>query len=282
MKHRLLLIALVLVMCICFTGCKHYEQEDADRITAKGTEMMLVWLDENMPGAEMKECSAFINNITYSSQEYLFDYAIGRISLNGEETIFAIDTVTGDVYFENDQSVKEKLNEIAADFLYETMGIIPEGNEDTFECYVLAPFRDENHELKAYQFDYGFDFGLPAGVEDLEAFVRNPASRPLLYVQANITLSDETDLASYDFAVFEKLSEECGMLFGNIRIENNSQISQRQTRDWFTTATFSEYGRWIERDDVYFTGCVRIREEKRHDLTGEMRSILDMWEKENQ
>ena len=270
MKHRLLLIALVLVMCICFTGCKHYEQEDADRITAKGTEMMQAWLDENMPRAEMKECSAFINNIAYSSQEYLFDYAIGRISLNGEETIFAIDTVTGDVYFENDQSVKEKLNEIAADFLYETIGISPEGGDDSFECYVLAPFRDETHELNAYQFDYGFDFGLPAGVEDLEAFVRNPASRPLLYVQTNISLSDEMDLAAYDFAVFEKLSEECGMLFGNIRIENNSQISQRQTRDWLTTATFSEYGRWIERDDVYFTGCVRNREEKRHDLTGEM------------
>lgn len=150
------------------------------------------------------------------------------------------------------------------------MKICPEGDDDSFECYVLAPFRDETHELDAYQFDYGFDFGLPAGVEDLEAFVKDPASRPLLYVQANITLSDETDLTAYDFAVFEKLSKECGMLLGNICIENSSQISKRQTQDWLTTATFSEYGRWIERDGVYFTGCVRSREEQRHDLTGEM------------
>jgi len=270
MKHRIFLITLVLVMISCLTACNHYEQEDADRITAKGTEMMQVWLDENMPDAEITECSAFINNIIYSSREYLFDYATGRIAINGEKSVFAIDTVTGDVYFENDQSVEEKLNEIAADFLYETMGITPEGSDDSFKCYVLAPFRDENHELKAYEVNHGFDFGLPAGVEDLEAFVRDPASRPLLYVQANTTLSDEADLAVYDFAEFEKLSEECGMLFGNIRIENNSQISQRQTRDWLTTATFSEYGRWTEQDDVYFTGRVRVREEERNDLTGEM------------
>ena len=270
MKHRLLFIALIFVMCICFTGCKHYEQVEADRIAAKGTEMMQAWLDENMPDAEMKECSAFIDNIKYSSREYLFDYATGCIAVNGEEAVFAIDTVTGDVYFENDQRLDDKLNEIAADFLYETMGIAPEGIGGSFECYVLAPFRDENHELNAYQFGYGFDFGLPAGVEDLEAFVRNPASRPLLYVQANIILADKTNLAAYDFAAFENLSEECGMLFGSIRIENSSQISQRQTRDWLTTATFSEYGRWIERDDVYFTGRVRVQEEERNDLSGEM------------
>ena len=270
MKHRFLLITLVLVMISCLTACKHYEQEDADRITAKGTEMMQAWLDENMPDAEITECSAFINNITYSSREYLFDYATGRIVLNGEEAVFAIDTVTGDVYFENDQSVEEKLNEIAADFLYETMGITPEGGDCSFECHVLAPFRNENHEVKAYEFDYGFDFGLPAGVEDLEAFVRNPASRPLLYVQANITLSDETDLAAYDFAVFEKLSEECGMLFGSIHIDNSTQISQRKTRDWVTKASFYEDGCWIERDGVYITGRVRVREEERNDLTGEM------------
>ena len=55
MKHRLLLMTLVLVMISCLTACKHYEQHDADRITAKGTEMMQTWLDENMPDAEMTE-----------------------------------------------------------------------------------------------------------------------------------------------------------------------------------------------------------------------------------
>ena len=270
MKRRFLFITLVLMIGISLIGCERYNPEDANRITAKGTEMMQVWLDENMPDAELRECSAFINNITYSSQEYLFDYAVGRIVLNGEESAFAIDTVTGDVYFENTPDVADKLNETAADFLYETMGITPKGSDDAFECYVLAPFRDENHELKAYEVHYGFDFGLPAGVEDLEAFVRNPASRPLLFVQANITLSDETDLAAYDFAAFEKLSEECGMLFHFISVENGTQISKRATRDWMTSASFYEDGLWIEQGDIYITGRIRSREEERNDLTGEM------------
>ena len=270
MKYRLLIIALALILSICMIGCEHYAQEDADRIAAKGTEMMDAWLKENMPDAEMTECAAFINNIPYSSHEYLFDYATGCIIRNEEEIDFAIDTVTGDVYFANDPSTAEKLNEIAKAFLCETMEIAPEDSDISFECYVLAPFRDENHELDAYQFDYGFDFGLPAGVEDLEAFVRNPEIRPLLSVQANITLSDETDLSMYDFAVFEKLSEKCGMLFSYITLENSTQISERVIRDWITTTGFYEYGRWIEQDGVYFNGYIRVREEKRHDVNGEM------------
>ncbi len=269
MKRRFLLVTFVLVMISYLTACENYEQEDADRITETGTEMMQLWLDENMPDAEIIKCSAFINNIRYSGREYLFDYATGSILMNGEEIVFAINTLNGDVYFENDQFVEEKLNEIAADFLYEKMGITLERVDDFFECYVLAPFCDEKHELKAYEVNYGFDFGLPAGVEDLEAFVRNPASRPLLYVQANITLSDETDLAVYDFEAFENLSEECGMLFGFISIENSTQTSKRATRDWMTNTSFYEYGRWIEQDGVYITGRVRVREEEHNDLNGE-------------
>lgn len=99
MKYRLPLISLVLAMGICFSGCENYEPEEVDLITEKGTEMMQAWLEENMPDAELSECSAFINNIPYSSREYVFDYATGRIVLNGENIDFAIDTVTGDVYF---------------------------------------------------------------------------------------------------------------------------------------------------------------------------------------
>ena len=188
-----------------FSGCENYEQEDADRIGSKGAEMMQMWLDENMPDAQITECSAFTQNIRYTNRFYLTDYAAGKILAGGEEKIFAIDTVTGDVYFENSANTRATLNEIAADFLYETMGVLPEGADDYFECYVLAPFRDENHELKAYQMNYGFDFGLPAGTEDLEAFVRNPESRPLLYVNASITLPEDMDISVYDFAEIEKL-----------------------------------------------------------------------------
>ena len=270
MRKLFSFIVLVLALGICFVGCEHYEQEDADRITEKGNDLMRLWLDEHMPDAEITECSAFTQNIRYSSHVYLTDYATGQICKDGEELVFTIDTVTGAVYFENDQSTKRKLNELAAAYLYETMGITLGGSDDYFECYVLAPFRDEDHELKAYQFDYGFDFGLPAGVEDLGAFVRDPASRPLLYVQATITLPDDADLYSYDLAAMAKLSEECGMLFGSIRLENGSQVFQNRIQDWVTKADFYEYGRWLERDGIYFYGRVSVREEERNDLTGEL------------
>jgi len=233
--------------------------------------MMQIWLDEHMPDAEMTECSAFIRNIKYSSREYLTDYAAGRIDLDGKEASFAIDTVTGDVYFENDQSTAKKLDRIAAEYLYETMGITPEGEADHFECYVLAPFRDENHELKAYQFDYGFDFGLPAGVEDLEAFVRDPQSRAQIYVTAEITLPDDADLSKYDLETMEQIGNACGMRFKSITIENGTQTFLMGIREWMTTASFYEYGDWLERDGVCIDGRVRVREEERDDLTNEMK-----------
>ena len=63
MKRQLFLIALVLILCIGLMGCENYEREDADRIAAKGAEMMQDWLAKNMPDAEITECAAFINNM---------------------------------------------------------------------------------------------------------------------------------------------------------------------------------------------------------------------------
>lgn len=253
MNKRLVFITLTLAALICLAGCDndHYEQGDADLITEKGAEMMRTWLDEHMPDAEMTECSAFIQNIAYTSQEYLTDYATGRFRLDGEETVFAIDTVTSDVYFEIDQETKETLNEIAAAYLYETMGVTPEDSDDSFACYVLASFRDEDHELKAYQFHYGFDFGLPAGVEDLEAFVRDPQSRGQIYVTAEITLPDDADLSEYDLETMEQIGHACGMRFHSITIENSTQTFLMGIREWMTKANFYEYGDWLERYGVY-------------------------------
>lgn len=269
MRKVFMSIFLVVSVICCFVGCVHYEQEDADRITEKGTKMMHDWLDEHMPNAEMKECSAFVQNIKYSSQEYLTDYATGQIQLNGDEYVFAIDTVTGAVYFENEQSEAEKLDEIAAAYLYDTMEIMPEGSDDYFDCYVLAPFRDEGHKLKAYQLDYGFDFGLPAGIEDLQSFVRESESRPLLYVRTQITLPDNTDLSAYDLEVIERLSDECGMLFGSIGIESGNKVFKSSIQEWMTEAEFYEYDNWIKRDGVELYGRVCVREEERNDLTKE-------------
>jgi len=61
-----------------------------------------------------------------------------------------------------------------------------------------------------------------------------------------------------------------GSHFGSISIENSSQTSKRAVRDWVTEASFYEYGSWIEREGFCLTGRIRVREEERDDLTGEM------------
>lgn len=43
----------------CFMPKAMYEQADADRVTAMGSDVMQAWLAENMPDAELTECKAY-------------------------------------------------------------------------------------------------------------------------------------------------------------------------------------------------------------------------------
>ena len=51
-KTRYFVIFLAVLLCLsgCYPLRPMYEQEDADRITQKGTELMQGWLNKNMPG----------------------------------------------------------------------------------------------------------------------------------------------------------------------------------------------------------------------------------------
>ena len=59
-KTRYFVILLAVLLCLsgCYPLRPMYEQEDADQITQKGTELMQGWLNKNMPGAELRECTA--------------------------------------------------------------------------------------------------------------------------------------------------------------------------------------------------------------------------------
>lgn len=276
MKRHVLCLLLMLIMSINLVSCDNYEHEDATYITEKGTEMMQTWIDKNMPDAEIVECSAFINNIAYTRQEYLFDYVIGCLKHNGENIFFAMDILTEEVYFQNDQNINNELNEVALNYLCDTLEIDTNIADISLNCYVLAPFHDENHELEAYQMNYGFDFGLPANVDDLVSFVRNPNNRPLLYTQSNIMLSDEIDLSKFDFATFDTISKECGMLFSELNLENSTQTAKFVNKDWYTSAVLYEYGQWIEKEDIYMKGYIHVRDEQRNDLTQEI-SVSDRY-----
>ena len=147
-KPRLAICVLAWMIAGCLGGCYRlkpmYEQADADLVASTGTKMMGEWLHEQMPEAELLTCEPFIAFSYYDTNEYLTDYATGRVKRGGEESTFTIHTVTGAVYFEADAETAKKLDEITEDYLYEMMGITPENSEEEykFNCYVSAPVKD--------------------------------------------------------------------------------------------------------------------------------------------
>ena len=218
---------------------------------------MKTWLGENMPGAELESCDMYIDYVP-GGKHYMTDYACGSILKDGEKTHFAINTVTGAVYLSHKE---EELEEAAAAYLYETMGVVPETR--SFSCTVMAPARDGGSTTKT--FNDSFNFGLPAGTEDLDAFVRHPESRPPLQISAELRVPDETDLFAFDLARIEKLCEDCGMFFQNLDMYNTDQeFSSLWSRETYT----KQFGR-IEKEGLQLHCVLRRREEMRDPKTKE-------------
>ena len=103
-----------------------------------------------------------------------------------------------------------------------------------------------------------FNFGIPAGTEDLDAFVRHPESRPPLQISAELRVPDETDLFAFDLARIEKLCEDCGMFFQNLDMYNTDQeFSSLWSRETYT----KQFGR-IEKEGLQLHCVLRRREDR--------------------
>ena len=201
MKKRFLCFVFLLAVLYCFSGCEHYEQEDADKITEKGTEMMQACLDENMPDAELTDCAAYIVMPLNTRGEYLTDYAKGYICTDEGNTEFMINTVSGAVYLGTDSETQKRLDEAAEAYIEELTGLVTEKTENHyFLCTTMVPARDGDsvNEIPGVEFFGSQWFGvymLPADAdtENLDAFVRDPSSRPMLEVNGEFFLPEGTD-----------------------------------------------------------------------------------------
>ena len=135
MKKTLKMFAALVVSIVCLSGClptnPMYEQADADRVTAKGSEMMQAWLAENMPDAELTECAAYIPRPLHARGEYLSDYSEGYIRTGEKNTGFLINIVTGAVYFNTDPDTQVKLNEAVEAYIREITGLIADETSDS-------------------------------------------------------------------------------------------------------------------------------------------------------
>ena len=229
MKKMIKMFAALFASVVCLSGCfmpkAMYEQADADRVTAKGREMMQAWLAENMPDAELTECKAYIVMTLYDGNEYLSDYASGYIRNGEENTEFMINTVTGAVYFGIDPDTQAKLNEAAEAYIQEITGLAAAKGEDHyFLCNVMVPVRDGDsaNEIPGVEYFGSQWFGvyvLPAGTdtENLDAFVRDPASRPMLEIEGYFLVPEDADPSEYDLdAIKKQLKEEHGLQFAGL------------------------------------------------------------------
>ena len=236
MKKRIKLLAVLFASAVCLSGCfmpdTMYEQADADQVTAKGRDMMQAWLAENLPDAELSECAAYVAMTLYDGNEYLSDYASGDIRIGEKNTRFMINTVTGAVYFENNPDTQAKLNEAAEAYIQEITGLVTDKTGDYyFLCNVMVPVRegDSVNEIPGVEYFGSHWFGvyvLPAGTdtENLDAFVRDPASRPMLEIYGNFLLPEGADPSEYDLnAIQKQLKEEHGLQFKGLLISGEDK-----------------------------------------------------------
>lgn len=156
-----------------------------------------------------------------------------------------------------------ELDEAATAFLFETLGITPEIKD--FSCFVMAPAQDGESTTKT--FNKYFNFGIPADVKNIDAFVREPGSRPQLEVTADLRLPEDTDLFAYNLAGVKSLCEECGIFFHNLDLATEDQEFSSL---WSRETTTYERG-WIDQDDFRLRGVLRYRAEEEDSRTQEVK-----------
>ena len=156
-----------------------------------------------------------------------------------------------------------ELDEAATAFLFETLGITPEIKD--FSYFVMAPAQDGESTTKT--FNKYFNFGIPADVKNIDAFVREPGSRPQLEVTADLRLPEDTDLFAYNLAGVKSLCEECGIFFHNLDLATEDQEFSSL---WSRETTTYERG-WIDQDDFRLRGVLRYRAEEEDSRTQEVK-----------
>ena len=186
---------------------------------------MQAWLAQHMPEAELTDCAAYIAMPLSDGNEYLTDYAQGYIRIDEKNTEFMVNTVSGAVYLVPDAQTQTKMNEAAKTYVEEITGLIADENH-SFLCTTMVPVRDgaSVNEIPGVEY-FGSDwFGvymLPADTdtEKLDAFVRDPSSRPMLEIHGYFLLPEGADITEYDLdAIKQQLKEEHGLHIERILI----------------------------------------------------------------
>lgn len=251
------IIVLLLSLAGCAAGEAKYDSAQAELVAQAGRELAADWLAENLPGGKVDRVTAYIVRSPEDGCEYLTDYAQGTYVYNGVTTWFNVNTVSGDMYFPAAPSVNAELAEMAEAMLFEKLGLSPENPVTGFTCSLQAPVAVGEKGRAVPGVEY-FELGLPAGAEDMAAFLTDPASRPALTVrQVLVMVGEETDLSGWDMAAFSDLEAACGMDFGLLKLTNGTQSATLEG----DRAVFEEKATLWEDEKISLWGAVYRREE---------------------
>ncbi|MCR4658115.1 MAG: hypothetical protein K5770_18100 [Lachnospiraceae bacterium] len=106
MKKILTYFTLLFSVCVLsgFSSCKgpQFEEAELTGMEERGKMLMQEWLDEHIPGAEVRTASAYINMIP-SGPEYLTDSVYGTFSCDGEEQDYEVEVEEEAVYLPGDK-----------------------------------------------------------------------------------------------------------------------------------------------------------------------------------
>ncbi|MCR5108022.1 MAG: hypothetical protein K6B28_07640 [Lachnospiraceae bacterium] len=264
-------ILLVFILALGIIGCRPDPPEtpESKSVETKGREIMQQWIDDNLPGAEIKDCSPFYDWET-GSGGYLTDYATGAIVKDDNITLFSVNTLTGAVYL---GERRDELTAEVSEYVCEAMNLTPEGS--AISCYVMAPAKDGGSEKETIH-DY-FDLGLPAGTDNIREFVRDPDSRLNILLTGRFDLSDNSNISVYGLEWLDKLSEECGIIFDDLEFaDTDSHLSVSTGK----SAGFYETG-VLKKEDLTLHLVTHYREESVDDPTLSARSGAKIIKEDN-
>lgn len=216
----LLCLALILglVVYLAFMPRQRYDDADAAATLEEGTQLMQDWLDENKPGTAITSS----DNVLFvypSGPSYLTDYVEGTYLDDGAEYRFALNVVSNDVYLEDTDS---SLDGAIASYLVEALGLPTDTEVEAPRAELLVPFLVEGSSREAPTEYLHFGYLLPAGVNDVDAWLRDPSSRCKVACNCYVRPGDNVNLTAFTFEELIAIRDRAGLSYESLGLRNAS------------------------------------------------------------
>lgn len=207
------LLVCVSALAACDWFYNRYSESEESRLLAVGESMAREWADAEMPGGEVFDLRAHTYQIL-GGPTYLSDYVDFKVAYEGTEHELMMNTATGEMYEAIDN---QELKQAVGRHVPELFGIEGEASIEVGIADLYVPYSAECASDKADIEGMRVSM-VPYGTDDLDAFVMDASSRPLIEVA--ISGEGPEMAAVQDLSDVFALRESCGLfvdflLYGN-------------------------------------------------------------------